>query len=114
MPKPSKVPEPKLLIEEKSQEISKPTIVLEESPECVSDSSSELVEIADPPEPVSEDDVMEVEDTSSSPVTIPSRKIRARVLSDTSSNGESSFLSPPPKLLILHNFKLNVSYIFNF
>ena len=115
MPKPSKVPEPKLLIEEKSQEISKPTIVLDESPECVSDSSSELVEIADISEPVSEDDVMEVEDISSSPVTIPSRKIRARVLSDTSSNGENSFLiPPPPQLLILHNFKLNGSYIFNF
>ena len=114
MPKPSKVPEPKLLIEEKSQEISKPTIVLDESPECVSDSSSELVEIADISEPVSEDDVMEVEDISSSPVTIPSRKIRARVLSDTSSNGENSFLIPPPQLLILHNFKLNGSYIFNF
>ena len=96
MPKPAKVPEPELLIEEKLQEIPEPAIVLDESPECVSDSSSELVEITDPPEPLSEDDVMEVDDTSYPPVTNPSRRIRARVLSDTSSNGENLFLSPPP------------------
>ena len=111
LPKPIRLSDPVILIPEPEPSSPEPAIVLDESPECVSDSSSELVEIKESPHPRprarSEDDTVEVVDTSSTPLPNPSKKTRGiRILSESSCDfGELNY--GLPKILdwypLIHN-----------